>query len=71
MKGYLLQYPGLENSKDSIVHGVKKSRTRLSVFRFSLSLWFKEKELVNAQAPQQTPILKSHSFLGAIIRMQK
>ena len=26
-KGYLLQYSGLENSMDSIVHGVAKSRT--------------------------------------------
>ena len=25
--GYLLQYSGLENSMDSIVHGVAKSRT--------------------------------------------
>ena len=29
-KGYPLQYSGLENSKDCIVHGVAKSRTRLS-----------------------------------------
>ena len=26
-KGYLLQYPGLENSMDCIVHGVAKSQT--------------------------------------------
>ena len=29
-KGYLLQYSGLENSMDCIVHGVAKSWTRLS-----------------------------------------
>ena len=29
-KGYLLQYSGLENSMDCIVHRVAKSRTRLS-----------------------------------------
>ena len=29
-KGYPLQYPGLENSMDCVVHGVAKSRTRLS-----------------------------------------
>ena len=29
-KGYPLQYSGLENSLDCIVHGVAKSRTRLS-----------------------------------------
>ena len=31
-KGYPLQYSGLENSMDSIVHGVAKSRTQLSDF---------------------------------------
>ena len=31
-KGYPLQYSGLENSMDHIVHGVAKSRTRLSDF---------------------------------------
>ena len=36
-KGYPLQYSGLENSMDCIVHGVTKSRTRLSNFHFSLS----------------------------------
>ena len=34
--GYLLQYSGLENSVDCIVHGVTKSRTRLSHFHFLL-----------------------------------
>ena len=33
-KGYPLQYSGLENSMDSIVHGVAKSWTRLSDIRF-------------------------------------
>ena len=33
-KGYPRQYSGLENSMDGIVHGVTKSRTRLSDFRF-------------------------------------
>ena len=33
-KGYPLQYPGLENSMDCIIHGVAKSRTRLSDFHF-------------------------------------
>ena len=32
-KGYPLQYSGLENSMDCIVHGVAKSRTRLSDFQ--------------------------------------
>ena len=33
-KGYPLQYSGLENSVDCIVHGVAKSRTQLSDFHF-------------------------------------
>ena len=33
-KGYLLQYSGLENSMDCIVHRVAKSRTQLRNFRF-------------------------------------
>ena len=33
-KGYLLQYSGLENSMDYIVHGVAKSQTRLMKFHF-------------------------------------
>ena len=31
-KGYPLLYSGMENSMDSIVHGVTKSRTQLSDF---------------------------------------
>ena len=33
--GYPLQYFGLENSKDCIVHGVAKNRTQLSDFHFT------------------------------------
>ena len=39
-KGYPLQYSGLENAMDCIVHGVAKSRTRLSDFHFHFSLHF-------------------------------
>ena len=35
--GYPLQYSGLENSTDCIVHGVTKSWTRLSDFHYFLS----------------------------------
>ena len=35
-KGYPLQYSGLENSTDCIVHGDAKSWTRLSDFHLSL-----------------------------------
>ena len=33
-KGYPLQYFGLENSMDCIIHGVTKTQTRLSDFHF-------------------------------------
>jgi len=33
-KGYPLQYSGLENSMDCIVHGVTKSQTQLNDFHF-------------------------------------
>ena len=38
-KGYPLQYPGLENFMDCIVHGVAKSRTRLSAFTWSTKVF--------------------------------
>ena len=37
-KGYPLQYSGLENSMDCIVHGVTKSWTLSSDFHFHFSL---------------------------------
>ena len=33
--GYPLQYSGLENSMDSVVHGVSKSQTQLNNFHFN------------------------------------
>ena len=38
---YPLQYSGLENSMDCIVHGVTRSRTRLRDFRYTYTkkLW--------------------------------
>ena len=38
-KGYALQYSGLENSTDCIVHGVAKSWTRLRNFHFHCSYY--------------------------------
>ena len=37
-KSYSLQYSGMENSMNCIVHGVAKSWTRLSVFHFRFLL---------------------------------
>ena len=34
-KGYPIQYFGMDNSMDCIVHGVAKSRTRLSDLHFT------------------------------------
>ena len=39
-KGSPLQYSGLENSKDCIVHGVAKSQTQLSDSTFTFTLGF-------------------------------
>ena len=33
-KGYLLQYSGLENPTDCIVHGVAKSQTQVNNFHY-------------------------------------
>ena len=38
-KGYPLQYSGLENSMDCIVHGVAKSWTRLGDLHFHQVVW--------------------------------
>jgi hypothetical protein len=38
-KGYPLEYSGLENSRDFIVHGVTKSQARLSDFHFHFISW--------------------------------
>ena len=40
--GYPLQYSDLENSMDCIVHGVAKSRTRLSEFHFHFHAYCKK-----------------------------
>ena len=44
-KVYPLQYSGLENSMDSIVHGVAKSQTRLSDFHFHFHVLEKRDQL--------------------------
>ena len=40
-KGYPLQYSGLENPMDCIVHGLAKSRTGLRDFHFDLNIGWK------------------------------
>ena len=38
-KGYPLQYSGLENSIDSVVHGITKSQTQMSDFHFQTYMY--------------------------------
>ena len=46
-KGYPLQYSGLENSKDCIVHGVAKSQTRLINFHFYNITHYHQYNIIN------------------------
>ena len=50
-KGYPLQYPGLENSMERIVHGVAKSRTGLSNFHSPWNTEISPEHLVGSTAP--------------------
>ena len=60
-KGYPLQYSGLENSMDCIVHGVAKSQTQLSDFHFSSSDYVSSTraEIVPFVAESQAPRIVS------------
>ena len=50
-KGYLLQYSGLENSTDCIVHGVTKSPTQLSDFHFHHRIFMRNKWYSVSEVP--------------------
>ena len=54
-KDFPLQYSGLENSMDCIVHGVTKSQTRLSDFHFT-SLHFMEIIQCTPLTPKVRPV---------------
>ena len=56
-KGYPLQYPGLENSMDCLVHWVSKNQTQLSNFHFTAS-WSSLVALMvkNPPAVQETQV---------------
>ena len=49
--GYPLQYSGLENAMDCIVHGVTKSQARPSHFHFHVQILFKKKNVVTDLVP--------------------
>ena len=56
-KGYPLQYSGLENSTDCIVHGVTKSRTRLTDFHTRIRTY------IHTHTHTHTPFYKFTKFL--------
>ena len=55
-KGYPLQYSGLENSMDCIVHGVAKNQTQLSNFHFY-------EALEGMRKSELTGVLRSYQVL--------
>ena len=67
-KGYSFQYSGLENSTDCIVHGITKSQTRLSYFRFYLAVQLKLPTLLIGCTPvQKTRFKKIKSMSNSSI----
>ena len=58
--GYPLQYSGLENPMDYIIHGVAKSQTQLSDFHFHFQ------DYINIKVKKQTT-LKNALFQDADI----
>ena len=50
-KGYPLQYSDLENSMGGIVHGITKSRTRLSDFHSLTHVYFKPAPAILGSIP--------------------
>ena len=67
-KGYPLQYSGLENSIDCIVHGVAKSRTWLSNFHLlvrGFRAGFMQKTALKFALGMQTFKRKNYQVLGS------
>ena len=56
-KGYPLQYSGLENSMDRIVHGVAKSQTQMSNFHFHFRELRSHMHMPHDTAPQNNTII--------------
>ena len=65
-KGYLLQYSGLENSMIYTVHGVAKSRTRLSDVHSLTPRWLGSKRM-----HLQCRRCRFHPWVGKISRRRK
>ena len=71
-KGYLLQYSGLANSMDCIVHGVTKSWTQLSDFHYHISRLKKGKKIIWSydryrKSICQNPVLKNWCFWTVVL----
>ena len=60
-KGYPLQYSGLENSMDFIVHGVAKSWTRLSNFHLT-SLFHPKVRTASYSMSPKSPLIFVYSL---------
>ena len=69
-KGDPLQYSGLENSMDCIVHGVANSQTWLSDFHFYSGLLLPVSSIPQPLTPNQCPLDFTHSppFLRSIFQ---
>ena len=75
-KVYPLQYPGMENFIDCIVHGVTKSRTQLSNFHFHVKLkrFCIVEELINKRQSTEcenrfTNHMSENRLISKIIRL--
>ena len=60
------QYSGLENSMDCIVHGVAKSRTRLSDFHFHFLPWFITGYGIQFPVPYRQTLLFIHPIYNSV-----
>ena len=59
-------YSGLENSMDCIVHGVAKSRTRLSDFHFHFLPWFITGYGIQFPVPYRQTLLFIHPIYNSV-----
>ena len=66
-KGCPLQYSGLENSMDCIVHGVAKSRTRLSDFHFYFTMMMRSQFSSVTQVGQRKRLAEELCMSGCFL----
>ena len=58
-KGYTLQYSGLENSMDCIVHGVAKSGTQRTTLTLTFHSWVKETGILKDTVSHRSPFFRA------------